>query len=62
MSIQPPTLAFLGTLPTRLARGVDPALRWLKREMAAARRDNLDAQFMATAHGSRYQRSDRIGR
>jgi hypothetical protein len=62
MSIHPPPLTFLGTLPARLARGVGPALHWLKRELDAARRDNLDAQFMATARGSRYQRSDWIGR
>ena len=58
MSIHPPRLPLLHTLPARLARGVDPALRWLRRELKAARRDNLDAQFLATAHGSRYQGVD----
>ena len=62
MSIHPPTLTFLGTLPARFARGVGPVLHWLKRELETARRDNLDAQFMATARGSRYQRPDWIGR
>jgi hypothetical protein len=62
MSIHPPGLTLLGRLPASLARGVHPALRWLKRELEAARRDNLDAQFMATARGSRYQRPDWVGR
>lgn len=38
----------------RLHRVIDPAVRWLKRELDAQRRDCLDAQFMATAKGSRY--------
>ena len=58
MPIHPSRLHRLNTLPARLARGVDPALRWLRRELAAARRDTLDDQFLATAHGSRYQGVD----
>ena len=61
MSIHPPRLSVLGTLPARLVRGVDPAMRWLKRELEIARRDNLDAQFMATARGSLYQRPEKFG-
>ena len=61
MSIHPPKLTLLGRLPARFAHSVDPALRWLKRELETARRDNLDAQFMATARGSLYGRPDHLG-
>ncbi|MBK1670665.1 hypothetical protein CKO28_21830 [Rhodovibrio sodomensis] len=62
MSINRPRLPLLASLPARLARGVDPALSWLKRELDSARRDTQDAQFMATPRGSLYQHPDWLSR
>jgi hypothetical protein len=41
--------------------GVAPALRWLRRELDAARRDTMDAQFMATSRASAYPGLDGRG-
>ena len=58
MSIQPPTFRLLRNLPARLVRGLDPAVCWLRRELDTARRENLDAQFLATPRGSVYRWHD----
>jgi hypothetical protein len=62
MSIRPPSLPPLRELPNRLLRSLDPAVRWLRRELDTARRDDLDAQFMATSRGGLYRHPDHTGR